>query len=135
MRKFLITITMFVTLLTPAVALAAPPPSTSPADSAKSQVCQGVSSNITGSDCNGATAQASLEKIMATVLDILSWVAGIAAVIMVVIAGLKYITSGGDSSSISTAKTSLIYAIVGVIVVAIAQTIVRFAIHVGKSGQ
>jgi hypothetical protein len=128
MKKLLVIITMLVTLLVPAVAFAGP------AESAKSQVCQGLTNTITGSSCDASGAQTTLKGIMKTVLNILSWVAGIAAIIMIVIAGLKYITSGGDSSSIASAKSTLIYAIVGVIVVVSAQLIVHLALHAGKLG-
>jgi hypothetical protein len=47
---------------------------------------------------------------------------------MIIIGGLKYITSGGESSNVSGAKNTIIYAIVGLIVVALAQFIVHFVL-------
>lgn len=96
-----------------------------PTDSAKNQVCEGISGQI-GGTCGGADAD--VNSAVRVVLEILSWVAGIAAVIMIIVAGLKYITSGGDSSKVASAKSSLIYAIVGIIIVALAQFLVRFVI-------
>jgi hypothetical protein len=48
--------------------------------------------------------------------------------VMIMIAGLKYITSSGDASAVKSAKDGLLYAIVGLVVVALAQTIVRFVL-------
>ena len=61
-------------------------------------------------------------------LRILSIVAGIASVIMIMIAGYKYLTSGGDSGTISSAKNTLVYAVIGIIVVAFSQFIAQFVI-------
>jgi len=92
---------------------------------AKSQVCQGV--NLTGSGgCGGGTTE--ITKIIRVVINILSIIAGVAAVIMIIVGGLKYITSGGDSSSIASAKHTLIYALVGLIIVALSQFIVQFVL-------
>lgn len=93
--------------------------------SARDQVCSGVS-GATGGSC--ASGGGDIQGVIRAVISILSVIVGIAAVIMIVVAGLKYVTSGGDSSSISSAKSTLIYAIVGLVVTAFAQFIVRFVL-------
>lgn len=57
---------------------------------------------------------------------IVAIVAGIASVILVIIAGLKFITANGDSSKIANARSTLIYAAVGLVITAIAGSIVAF---------
>ena len=59
------------------------------------------------------------------VVNIFSFVVGAIAVIMIIYGGFRYITSGGDSGSVGNAKNTLIYAIVGLVIVALAQIIVR----------
>ena len=49
--------------------------------------------------------------------------------IVIVVAGFKYVTSAGDASKIASAKNTLIYAIVGLIIVAMSQAIVRFVLQ------
>lgn len=61
-------------------------------------------------------------------INILSIVVGVIAVIMIIIGGLKYVTSNGDSNSISSAKNTIIYALIGIVVVALAQALVRFVL-------
>ncbi|HEX8182912.1 MAG TPA: pilin [Candidatus Saccharimonadales bacterium] len=69
-----------------------------------------------------------LTNLVRRIVNIFSVIVGVIAVIMIIIGGLKYITSGGESSNVSGAKNTIIYAIVGLIVVALAQFIVRFVL-------
>jgi hypothetical protein len=48
---------------------------------------------------------------------------------MIVFGGFKYITSGGDSNNVSGAKNTIIYAIIGLVIVALAQLIVHFVLN------
>jgi hypothetical protein len=50
------------------------------------------------------------------------------AIIMIVVGGLKYVTSQGDSSGVASAKNTIIYAVIGIIIVTLAQVIVRFVV-------
>ncbi len=78
--------------------------------------------------CPTDDAETTVNDIIATVIDIFSLVVGVVAVIMIIVGGLKYITSGGDSGNITGAKNTILYAIVGLVVVALAQVIVRFVL-------
>lgn len=89
-------------------------------------VCEGVGSATNSAGCT--TSGKSVNSLVTTLVDLLSAIVGIVAVVMIIIAGLKYITAGGDSSSIGSAKNTLIYAIVGLVIVAAAQIIVQFVI-------
>jgi uncharacterized membrane protein YuzA (DUF378 family) len=89
-------------------------------NSASGQVLSGVGQ--TGSDCSGA----GVNKTISTAVTILSIVVGAAAIIMVLVSGIKYISSGGDSAKVSSAKSTLIYALVGVAIAAVAQLLVHF---------
>lgn len=91
---------------------------------AKGQVLSGVGE--TGGDCNGS----GFTSVLSTVVSIISYIAGALAVIMIIVAGLKYITSGGDSNKIGSAKSTLVYAIVGLVIAALAELIVHFVINV-----
>jgi hypothetical protein len=55
-------------------------------------------------------------------------VAGVLGVIMLIVTGLRYITSSGSTESVAAAKRTLIYVVVGLVVVALAQIIVRFVL-------
>lgn len=62
------------------------------------------------------------------VLNIFYFLAAVVAVIVIIIAGLRYTTSGGDSGKITTAKNQILYAVIGLIVIAAAFAITNFVI-------
>ena len=79
-------------------------------------------------DDSGQTAAQRVDQIVKQIINIMSLVVGVVAVIMIIIGGFKYVTSGGDSGNVSGAKNTILYAVVGLIVVALAQVIVRFVV-------
>lgn len=85
-------------------------------------------------DCTDADAETRVNALVTTVINIFSVLVGIVAVIMIVYGGFKYITSGGDSGNISAAKNTILFAIVGLIIVALAQIIVRFVLYRAVTG-
>jgi hypothetical protein len=93
-------------------------------------LCSGVNLETTGGDCDPDTAGTTdrLNSLLRQIINIFSIIVGVIAVIMIIIGGLKYITSGGDSGNISGAKNTIIYALVGLVIVALAQFIVRFVL-------
>jgi hypothetical protein len=127
------TVILLATLFLPVMALvpayAANPQTCGNSNTSKGQVLQGVGQS--GSNCDDA----GVEGAISAVIRILSLIAGIAAIIMVVYAGLKYITSGGDASKIGTAKNTLIYALVGVAIAALAQFLVHFVFTAATESQ
>jgi hypothetical protein len=93
-----------------------------PSDS-KSQVLQGIG-ETNNSDCSGS----GVTDLIRSIINILSIIVGIAAVIVIIISGLKYITSSGDSGKVSSAKNTLIYALIGLVIAALAQFLVHFVL-------
>ncbi len=89
-------------------------------------------SNIGGSGTTcpqGTTSGAgTVSGIVTTTINILSLAVGIIAVIMLIVGGFKYITSGGDSGKVTSAKNSIVYAVIGLVIVALAQIIVQFVL-------
>ena len=60
--------------------------------------------------------------------SVLLFIVGAVAVIMLIIGGLKYIVSGGDASKVQSAKNTILYALVGIIVAILAYAAVNFVI-------
>lgn len=113
-------------LVTSGLSLAIPQPAY--ADTAsKEAACEGIGL-AGGAGCGGAAANNEVNSLIRTIVNVLSWVVGLAAIIMIVVSGFKYITSGGDTSKVSSAKSTLVYAIVGLVVVALSQFIVHFVL-------
>src|SRR4051812_40893237 len=84
--------------------------------------------NPTGGDCSAGDATDKLNNLVHTIVNLLSAIVGIVAVIMIIVGGLRYITSGGNDASVTGAKNTILYAIIGLIIVALAQLIVRFTL-------
>lgn len=73
-------------------------------------------------------ATTKVNNIIRLVINIFSLVVGVVSVIMIILGGLKYITSGGESGNITGAKNTILYAIIGLVVVALAQIVVKFVL-------
>ena len=95
------------------------------AQSSQSEICSGL--GAAGGNCGGNSGGA-LNHTLAFAINLLSLIAGVAAVIMIIISGLKFITAQGDAGNVATARSTLIYAIVGLVIVALAQFIVHFVL-------
>jgi hypothetical protein len=81
--------------------------------------------NVSGND----TAVTSAVGTLATkVVNIFTIIVGAASVIMIIYGGFRYITSGGSSDRIGSAKNTLIYAIIGLVIVGLAQILVHFVL-------
>jgi cytochrome bd-type quinol oxidase subunit 2 len=90
------------------------------------QFDQGVNGTTTNCD---TTASTHVNNLIRTIVNILSIIVGVVAVIMIIIAGLRYVTSGGSDEAVKGAKNTILYAIIGLVVVALAQLIVHFVLH------
>ncbi len=82
-----------------------------------------------GSECAaGGEGNADLKALAAKIVNLISLLVGIVAIIMIIYGGFRYITSGGDSGRVGNAKNTLIYAIIGLIIVALSQFIVHYVL-------
>jgi hypothetical protein len=89
---------------------------------------RGTCLDVNSSTCDVGDGKTQINDIIATVINIFSIVVGLVAVIMIIIGGFKYITSGGDSGNVTGAKNTILYAVIGLVVVALSQVIVRFVL-------
>lgn len=84
-------------------------------------------------DENGGSAVCASKDTEATdvvknILNLLLFCLGIAAVALIIHSGLKYVTSRGDPANIKSAKDTLLYAVIGLIVASLSFVIVNFVI-------
>ena len=90
-----------------------------------------LSSDTAGAGCattGGTTTTGSISTIINDVITIFSWIVGSISVIMVIYGGFRYVTSGGNDQSVSGAKNTIVYALIGLVIVALAQVIVHFVL-------
>lgn len=62
------------------------------------------------------------------VTNTILYIVGIIAVIMLIIGGIRYVTSGGDAKKVTDAKNTVLYAIIGLVIAFLAFAIVNFVI-------
>jgi len=127
-KQLALTIGVFSLLVTPVMAVA-----TVSADIQGDVTC-GTNLTVTsGQSCDATNAGAgdntNIDSILRLAVNIFSAIVGFIAVIMIIVGGVKYITSGGDSGNISGAKNTIIFALVGLVIVALAQVIVHFVLQ------
>jgi hypothetical protein len=66
--------------------------------------------------------------IFRTITNVLLFLIGAVSVIMLIIGGIRYTISGGDSTAVTSAKNTILYAVIGIIVALLAYAIVNFVI-------
>ena len=98
------------------------------ADTAKNEVCSGVGVASGAGGC-GTAGLTTVPTVVGIVVNILSVIVGIVSVIMIIVGGFRYVTSGGNDSNVASAKNTILYAIIGLIIVALAQIIVKFVLN------
>jgi len=79
----------------------------------------------------GTDQQADLfgaDGIFTTITNVLLFIIGAISVIMLIIGGIRYVVSGGDSGAVTSAKNTILYAVVGIVVAILAYAIVNFVI-------
>lgn len=90
---------------------------------------QACKDNATSVICQQSTdAKTKTDKFVTDLIGLLLFAIGIIAVIMIIIGGIRYVTSNGDSSQVTSAKNTILYAVVGLIVALLAYAIVNFVI-------
>lgn len=68
----------------------------------------------------------NLTTIIENVINILLFIVGVGAVIMLIIGGIRYVVSAGDQQAVANAKNTILYAIVGIVVAVLAWAAVDF---------
>ena len=99
------------------------------AATSQESVCEGIGLASTSSGCTEDPNSPTVNSTIKTVVTLLSFVVGILSVIMIMVGGLKYITSGGDSAKVTSAKSTILYAVIGIVITVLAQVIVRFTLN------
>lgn len=66
--------------------------------------------------------------IITTVINVLLFIVGIISVIMIIIGGIMYATSAGDAGTVTKAKNTILYAVIGLVVAFLAFAIVNWVI-------
>ena len=86
---------------------------------------------LTAGDGSGGTInvpQLTGDTVLQNGLNMAYLIAGIIAVIVVIVGGIMYATSAGNSGNVTKAKNLILYAVVGIVVILTAFAITNFVI-------
>lgn len=112
-----------------ALAVSAALPMVQPATPAYAAFDQGIQD---GADSSKGKDQSSdlfgQQGIFRTITNVLLFIIGAISVIMLIIGGIRYVVSAGDSSAVTGAKNTILYAIVGIVVALLAYAVVNFVL-------
>lgn len=86
----------------------------------QSAVCQGQTSSNPITGPNGSIRKAA---------NVIALIGGLIAIITIIIAGLRYMTSNGDPTKIQGARSALIFALVGIAVIVLADSIIGLVLN------
>lgn len=83
-----------------------------------------------GSGAIGCGGTGLLDKggFVTTAINTVIFIIGALSVIMIIIGGLRYVLSGGDAAGLKSAKDTILYALIGVVVSLLAFALVSFVI-------
>ena len=85
-----------------------------------------------GIDCSKSADQntdlTGSTGVFTIITNVLLFIIGAISVIMLIIGGIRYTVSGGDSSAVTSAKNTILYAIVGIVVALLAYAVVNFVV-------
>ena len=97
------------------------------ADSASAQL--NLESGINSAKGTGAPDNVTEDDgLIKKVVNLLLWAIGIVSVIMIIIGGIRYATSNGDSNQVTAAKNTIMYAVIGLVIAIFAYAIVNFVL-------
>lgn len=67
-------------------------------------------------------------SIWNNILNVFTFIIGAISVLMIIVGGLRYTLSGGDANSVSAAKSTVLYAVIGLVVAVMGNAIVNFVL-------
>src|SRR6266403_1431041 len=132
MKRLTVYLASLITAAVMSLGIAVPVLAQTAQDQINNGLCSGSNLKFTDNpgQCTATSEDATtkIDNLVHTIVNLLSAIVGIVAVIMIIVGGFRYITSGGNDTSVTSAKNTILYAIIGLVVVALAQIIVRFTL-------
>ncbi len=80
-------------------------------------------------NANGSNTFYGSGSVLAKAVSLIALVTGVASVIMIIVGGIQFALSGGDSNSVNHARTTVLYALIGAAIAVVAESIVIFVIN------
>ena len=95
------------------------------------KACEGISDSAVCQDSKPDQTSNPLfgtDGILTTAASLLSFLVALIAVIVLIIAGLRFVINGANPQAITASRNTVFFAVVGIVVAAVAQVIVKFVL-------
>lgn len=83
---------------------------------------------LTGVDAPAGTARGDLQSVIMQVINYVLTFVGVIALAYLIYGGFRYITSGGNETNVEEAKSIIINAIIGIVVIGVSAALVNFVV-------
>lgn len=93
-------------------------------NNSNSALCVGYEKGLDASPSDNA-----MLKLFTRIINILFFAAGVLAVFMVILGGFKYVTSAGDAQKAASGRQTLIFALIGLVVVVVSRQLLLFVLE------
>lgn len=80
-------------------------------------------------NCDPGASPGRVQDTIKSIVKVLTIFGGAVAVVMIIVGGFRYITSDGNAESAKGARNTIIYAVIGLVVISLAQIIVHFTLN------
>ena len=88
-------------------------------------------------DCSRGPGQAKEldgnQGVITTIINTMLFIVGLLAVIMIIYAGIRFVTAHGDEKQVESARQTIIYSVVGLIVAILAYALVNWVFNQFKT--
>lgn len=101
------------------------------AATAEESLCTGAGGTYVNGVCNAQGTQkvGSVGDLLSNVTNIVLFITGAIAVIMIIVGGIRYVVSGGDGKAATDARNTVVYAVVGLIIAFLSWGAIQFVIR------
>jgi hypothetical protein len=132
MKNLILKLSLILTILSGNLFMLAPAYAidcSSPKNSKEEIQCGTCQANGTTANCDPSGSSGTLSDTIKTVINVLSVFGGALAVVFIIIGGFRYIVSSGNPEQAKGARNTILYALVGLVIIATAQIVVHFVIN------
>ena len=96
------------------------------------EIAGAVNSEITSgmnATSAGTSTPTNANVVIKNVTNTMFFIIGAVSVIMLIYGGIRYTTSGGNANSVTAAKNTIMYSIIGLVVAILAFSVVQFVVN------
>lgn len=120
--------TLILSIFATLAVLLSPVPALAAYTGAFDEVCDSAEAKNSDVCKSQNPADNPITETIGKVVTFISIIAGSVAVIVIIIAGIRFVVSSGDAAKVASARNTILYAIVGIVVIVLSNTIILYVL-------